>query len=79
MLQRLVVAQVVAQGLRELGQREQEPMVGGPPPQHPPEALENLELSRRCRANPSGKERCPDRPCFDFTAARGLSTRRVVS
>ena len=44
MLQRLEVAQVVAQGLLELGQREKEPIMGGPPPQHPPEALDDLEL-----------------------------------
>lgn len=44
MLQRLVVAQVVAPCVLELGEREKEPVMGGPPPQHPPEALDDLEL-----------------------------------
>jgi hypothetical protein len=44
MFQGVVVAQGVAQGLLELGQRQKEPIVGGSPPQHPPEALDDLEL-----------------------------------
>ena len=35
MFQGLVVAQAVAQGMLELGQRQKEPIVGSPPPQHP--------------------------------------------
>jgi hypothetical protein len=44
MLQGLVGAQAVAQGLLALGQRQQAPIGGSPSPQSPPEALEDLGL-----------------------------------
>jgi hypothetical protein len=43
MFQGLVVAQALAQGVLELGQRQKEPIVHSPP-QYPPEALDDLEL-----------------------------------
>lgn len=44
MFQSLVLAQAVAQGVLELRRRQKEPIGGGPSPQHPPEALDDLEL-----------------------------------
>jgi hypothetical protein len=43
MFQGLVVTQAV-EGVLELGQCQREPIAGGPPPQHPPEVLDDLEL-----------------------------------
>jgi hypothetical protein len=44
MLQSLVGAQIVARGVPEPGWGRQEPVAGGPPPQHPPEALDGSAL-----------------------------------
>lgn len=44
MPERLVIAQTVTPGLLERAHRRQEPVVSGPPPPSPPEALEHLEL-----------------------------------
>jgi hypothetical protein len=43
-LECLVVAEIVAQGLFHPGLRGKEPMVRGPAPQHFPEALKDLQL-----------------------------------
>jgi len=42
--QGLVIAQAVAQRSLELGYHREEPIVRGPTPQHPPEALDHLKL-----------------------------------
>ena len=40
----LVIAQIVTQGLLERAHRDKEPIVGRTAPQHPPEALDHLQL-----------------------------------
>jgi hypothetical protein len=44
MSERLIIAQTIAQRLLERPYLCKEPIVGGAPPQHPPEALDHLEL-----------------------------------